>query len=267
MPRARHAVALWVALVALSLGNWSCRSQKVVVEVPVTRVLTQSVVEQSTVVVPVERTVVVTEQETVQVVVTLTPTPIPTGGYVARASYGDASTANPILASDQASRTLSDLMFEGLFTVDPFTGEMLPNFAERWTVSNDGLTYTFTLREGLQWSDAQPITAQDLYFTYAALLSGELDTPNNKLVANVEELEILDDRTMAVTFREADCSNLESLQLGWLPAHVFTDDVTSYDYGALSKHAFNTAPSAVSGPFALKEWARGDHWTQVRNES
>jgi peptide/nickel transport system substrate-binding protein len=58
---------------------------------------------------------------------------------------------------------------------------------------------------------------------------------------------------------------LESLQLGWIPMHAFTDDVDSYDWSRLATHEFNGMPTAFSGPFVLKEWVRGDHWTQVRN--
>jgi ABC-type transport system substrate-binding protein len=99
------------------------------------------------------------------------------------------------------------------------------------------------------------------------LLSGKLDTQNNDLVANIDKIEVLDDHTVAVTFVQPDCSNLERLQLGWLPMHVFTDDADAYDYAALATHEFNSSPTVFSGPFVLGEWVRGDRWTQVRNDN
>lgn len=264
-------LVLGALAVVLSAVAWSCRAQEIVVEIPVTRVATRSPDNAAPTAMvattPVEKTVVVTRLETVQVVVTLTPTPIPQGGTIVRVAYADARTANPILAADPASRALTGWMFEGLLRVDPFTGQLAGNFAERWTVSDDGRTYTFDLREGLTWSDGQPITAHDFHFSYAALMSGKLDTMNRREVAGITEIEVLDDRTLRVTFAEADCGNLERLRLGWLPMHVFTDDVETFDFGELAVHEFNSSPWVFSGPFALQEWVRGDHWTQVRNDA
>src|SRR5713226_1421386 len=56
-------------------------------------------------------------------------------------------------------------MFEGLVYVDQVTGEIKPGQAEKWTISPDGITYTFNLRSGLKWSDGAPLTAKD--FDYA----------------------------------------------------------------------------------------------------
>jgi peptide/nickel transport system substrate-binding protein len=271
----RKRVVVWGVLALLLVGTWACRPRKVVVEKPVTQIVPQTeTVEKTTVVTnTVEKPVIVTELKTVQVVVTLTPTPIPEGGFVVRTTFADAKTANPLFAADRGSRALCALMFEGLLTVNPFTGALEPNFAKGWTVSEDDLTYTFSIRRGLSWSDGVPVTAHDFYFTYAALLSGKLDTPHATLASGIQEIKALDDYTVAVTFTQPDCANLERLQLGWIPAHVFTSlpgadtstDVDTYDFAELAGHEFNSVPTVFSGPFMLQEWVRGDHWTQVRN--
>ena len=269
MPRSR---VCWGVLVLLCVGICACRTQTVTVEVekPVTWVVTESVVVTkpviTTIEVTVEKTVIVTQQETVQVVVTFTPTPIPEGGFVTRTTFNDAQTLNPVLGADRGSQSICELMFEGLLRVDPFTGELRPNFAEGWTVSDDGLTYTFAIRRGLYWSDGQPITAHDFWFTYSALQSGKLDTPNVAKVSSIQKIEVLNEYAAAVTFAQADCSNLEKLQLNWLPMHVFTDDAAAFDFAELATHEFNTRPAVFSGPFVLKEWVRGDRWVQVRND-
>ncbi|MFN2156517.1 MAG: ABC transporter substrate-binding protein [Anaerolineae bacterium] len=215
---------------------------------------------------PPDSAVVVNEKETVQVVITSTPTPLPEGGFVKRATYVDAKTLNPILADDPGSIAFVSLMFEGMVRVDPFTGEWVPNLAQSWTVSSDGKSYTFVLRDGLQWSDGEPITAQDFYYSYTALQSGKLETANAALVDNIERIRVRDDRTVVVTFAEADCANLDGLKIGWLPIHVLTDDPESYDWGQLALHEFNSAPTAFSGPFVLGTWERGRQWLQLRNE-
>ena len=258
MWRAGYKAILWAALAALCVGLWACQPTEIVVEKPVTRWVTQPVTRLSTVEVMVETTVVVIEQETVQVIVTSTPTPIPSGGVVTRAVYADAQTANPLLAADDVSRAFCDLMFEGLLGIDPFTGELTPNLAQEWIPSADDMTHTFTLQEGLTWSDGEPITSFDFLFSYTALQSGELDTPNAALAKKIDQIEIVDDRTFRLTFAQADCTNLEALHLGWLPMHVFTDDIDSFDWGSLATHEFNSVPTVFSGPFMLQEWVRGD---------
>jgi peptide/nickel transport system substrate-binding protein len=252
-------LGLWIAPLL-----WACQAEAI--GGPATRAVTEAngagIADTATK----EVTVVVREQETVQVVTTSTPTPPPEGGIIRRATYVDAQTLNPLLAADPGSKAFLALMFEGMIRVDPFTGEWVPNFAESWTVSPDGRTYTFALRPGLQWSDGQPITADDFYYSYTALLSGKLETPNAARIANIERVRVVDDGELVVTFAQADCSNLDSLQIGWLPVHAVTDDPESYDWSELAEHEFNNAPTAFSGPFMLGSWARGREWVQVRNE-
>jgi peptide/nickel transport system substrate-binding protein len=256
--------AVWIVL-GLSILPllWACRSEIVGQQ------STQGSVEPNgsgATAAPPDGAVVVDEKETVQVVITSTPTPLPEGGFVRRATYVDAQTLNPILADDPGSIAFTSLMFEGMIRVDPFTGEWVPNLAESWTVSPDGKNYTFVLRDGLEWSDGEPITTQDFYYSYAALQSGKLETANASLVSNIEQIRVRDDRMVVVTFAQADCANLDSLQIGWLPIHVLTDDPESYDWGQLALHEFNSAPTAFSGPFVLGTWERGRQWLQLRNE-
>ncbi len=267
-------VLIWIGLLFLVLSSGACRPQEVVVEKEVTQTVGEQVTEKTVLVetpVMIEKTVVVTAVTTIQVVATLTPTPAPEGGLISRVMYQDARTLNPILADDVASRTINELMFEGMLTVDPFTGAPKPNLAETWSVSDDGLTYTMTIRHGLQWSDGVPITAHDFHFTYRALMSGRLDTWNNKLVADIQDIRVPDDHTAIVTFAHPDCANLDKLHLPWAPMHVFigsvvSHDFSNYDFAQIATHEFNSTPTVFSGPFKLQEWVRGDHCTVMRNE-
>lgn len=266
MQRDKLRTAVWIVLGLMLLPLlWACR-RVAAVEAPATQSSNEGHILGSTDTATKEVAVVVRERETVQVVTTSTPTPPPQGGIIRRATYADAQTLNPILAADPGSRTFLALMFEGMIRVDPFTGAWVPNLAENWTVSTDGRTYTFVLRPDLQWSDGEPITAYDFYYSYMALLSGKLDTPNVERVANIERIRVVDDHEVAVTFAQAGCQNLDSLQIGWLPIHALTDDPESYDWSELALHEFNNAPTAFSGPFVLGSWERGREWVQVRNE-
>lgn len=87
--------------------------------------------------------------------------------YVAGAAWGPPSTWNPFQPGSLANTTGTiGNVYEFLFVYDPLSGVMKPWLAESGEWSEDGLTYSVTLREGLTWSDGEPLTAEDVAFTY-----------------------------------------------------------------------------------------------------
>ena len=88
---------------------------------------------------------------------------------------GDIATLNPLISEDQSSSAAISRFLEGLTTLDPDTGEIIPNLAKSWEIADDGLHYTFHLRQGLVWSDGQPFTADDVVFTWQSLYVKETD--------------------------------------------------------------------------------------------
>jgi oligopeptide transport system substrate-binding protein len=75
-------------------------------------------------------------------------------------------TIDPGISHGGAGLEQMQNMFEGLVYVDQLTGELKPGQAEKWTISPDGLVYTFTLRPNLKWSDGQPLTAKDFEWSW-----------------------------------------------------------------------------------------------------
>jgi peptide/nickel transport system substrate-binding protein len=99
----------------------------------------------------------------------------------------DPSTFNYALNQEFPSIFL--FCFRGLTMEDGPTGEILPDLAESWDISDDGLQVTFTLRKGLKWSDGKPLTADDVVFTYRDVIF------NNKIPNDAkDELRIGADR-------------------------------------------------------------------------
>ena len=94
---------------------------------------------------------------------------------------------------------ITEQLFKGLLMID---GELnvLPSMADNLRVSSDGLTYLFRLREGVRWSDGEPLTADDFAFTWMRMR--ELETRTSFLMEDVETAEALDDRTLEITLRE-----------------------------------------------------------------
>ncbi|MGB5974199.1 MAG: ABC transporter substrate-binding protein, partial [Nodosilinea sp.] len=84
-------------------------------------------------------------------------------------TLSDPKTFNPVLS--QESPNIFSFTFNGLTTTDGISGETVPALAESWEISEEGRRLVFTLREGLRWSDGEPLTADDVVFTYDTLFN------------------------------------------------------------------------------------------------
>jgi len=93
------------------------------------------------------------------------------GGALTVATFGTGlKTFNPWVAVDEQSDGVAMLLFDPLIDVDPWTGKPVCKLARSYSVSPDGLEYTFVLRKGLLWSDGFPINADDVVFTFDKLV-------------------------------------------------------------------------------------------------
>ena len=132
----------------------------------------------------------------------------------------------------------------------------IPGLAESWVASNDGLTYTYALREGLKWSDGEPLTADDVVFTVNTSRDQEWFN-HSSVTANLNATAI-DERTVEITSSVPD-PKLPTMDVYILPQHIWegpaADDITAYD----------ALEGVGSGPFTLKEWKPGQEWTMVSN--
>jgi peptide/nickel transport system substrate-binding protein len=134
----------------------------------------------------------------------------------------------------------------------------IPGLAESWEGSDDGLTWTYTLREGLQWSDGEPLTAEDIAYT----INRARDEEWLNHFSTVENLtaEATDDTTLVVTSKVPD-PKLPTLDVYIVPKHVYedisADEITKYD----------ALDGVGSGPFTLAEWKKGQYWRMVANEN
>ena len=91
---------------------------------------------------------------------------------------------NPLAPGQGAEQLVMSLVYNALFNVGP-DFEPVPRLAESWDVSEDATEYTFHLRDGLQWSDGEPITAEDVVFTYNLFADPEVASTNAAPFAGV----------------------------------------------------------------------------------
>jgi peptide/nickel transport system substrate-binding protein len=178
------------------------------------------------------------------------------GGQVVYASVGsDVRILNPILQSDTVSSAITDRVFEPLVNADPKTGTPIPVLAESFTVSPDGLVYTFKLRTGVKFHDGQSLTADDVKFTLDILKTDKVKTVRTADVEKVSSVEVLDPTSLRITLSEVFCPFLDNLRnLGILPKHLLENTTN------LNEDPFNLKPIGT-GPFSFVEWAKDDHVT------
>ena len=168
----------------------------------------------------------------------------------------DSSTFDPINTAQNIDFWVFSNVFDVLVRVDRQGKELLPGLAESWEVSDDGLTYTFHLREA-DFSDGTPITAQDAAYSLERIRDSELSlwSDSYKIIA---DMQTPDPRTLVVTLSGPSAPFLSTL------AMPGASIISKAAMEGMGQEAFAEMPVA-SGAFTLKEWRRGDRVILERN--
>ncbi len=141
------------------------------------------------------------------------------GGSLTEGVSGHPRFINPLLALSDADRDLTMLTYAGLMGYGK-DGGLVPVLAESYTVSEDGKTYTFTLRDGIRFSDGTPVTAEDVVFTVQKAQDPGLLSPRLADWANIA-VRTQDSKTVVFTLPTAYAPFLEDATLGILPSHIW----------------------------------------------
>lgn len=168
------------------------------------------------------------------------------GGTYTEGVIGTPKYINPLLATTDVDLDLSSLIFSGLTQANE-KGDIVPDIAERWTVSDDGRVWTFVLRQAVKWHDGYPFTVDDVVFTLKAIqdpgFSGNRDLA--ALWKNVT-IEKANDTTVRLTLKEPYTPFLNYTTIGILPAHKLSKVPVKY----WSQDPFNASPVGT-GRFKL----------------
>ncbi|MFN0073915.1 MAG: ABC transporter substrate-binding protein, partial [Chloroflexota bacterium] len=141
----------------------------------------------------------------------------------------------------------------GLVGLDPNTLEYKPDMASSWTVSPDGKTFTFTLKDGLKWSDGQPITIDDFSFAYDNARKEENNYVGLEDIERIDSFTTPDPRTIVVTLKELlarDIAISVASGVGPVPKHVWQGK----PWNDLVANPEILKPSVVLGPYVLRDW-------------
>jgi peptide/nickel transport system substrate-binding protein len=168
----------------------------------------------------------------------------------------DSTTFDPIKSAQNVDNWVFSNVFDVLVRVDKTGTKLEPGLAESWTVSADGLTYTFIMR-GAKFSDGSPITAKDAAYTLLRIRDneGSLWSDSYKVI---DTAEAKDDKTLVVKLKTPSAPFLATLALPNVSV------ISQKAMEELGEDTFAEKPVA-SGAFVVKEWRRGDRVILEKN--
>lgn len=143
------------------------------------------------------------------------------GGEYREALIGQPKYLNPIFSPvNDVDADLCALIYSGLFKYDN-NQKLIPDLAEKYTASADLKTYEITLRPGIKWSDGEPMTIDDIIFTFEMLQNPEVSSPLLPAFEGVK-IEKINDQTVRFTLKEPYAYFLNGLTVGITPAHIWS---------------------------------------------
>ncbi len=195
-------------------------------------------------------------------------------GSLRYALEAEPASIDPAMSTNIPSSNVELQLFDGLTRLDE-KGAPQSADAEKWTVSADGLVYTFTLRDGLVWSDGKPLTAHDYEYAWKRVLDPATGSPNAYMLYPIKNGEAYFNKKVG-----ADAVGVKALDNKTL--QVTLENPTAYFLGLTAFHAYYPVPKAVvekdpktwaseaktfvgNGPFTLTSWAHKSNMVFAKN--
>jgi len=173
---------------------------------------------------------------------------VPTnGGTITEGIIGIPTLINPVLAVSDADKDLTSLVYSGLMRKMP-DGTFVPDLAESYTVSPDGITYTFKIRKDAKFQDGVKVTADDVIFTINKIKDPLVKSPRmgwDGVTASKQ-----DDNTVVLTLNKAYISFMDNTTLGILPLHIWKNVTTEFNLSPLNIKAIG------SGPYKIESFSK-----------
>ncbi len=163
------------------------------------------------------------------------------------------------MSTHQATEHVASKIYQSLLSWD-YDLQPHPELAKSWEISDDGLTYTFHLRDDVKWHDGQKFTSDDVVFTTTEMLP-KTQPRARAALSNVASVTAPDDYTVVFHLKKPDQPFIKMFlpsTAPMMPAHLYRG--TDFASNPANAHPIGT------GPFKFQEWVRGDHITLVRND-
>ena len=181
------------------------------------------------------------------------------GGSLTEGVVGSPRFINPLLELSDADRDLTYLVYSGLMRATA-SGDLIPDLAESYNISPDGLTYTFKIRDDARFQDGQKVTADDVEYTIKMAQDVNLRSPkrNNWIGVDVQKIS---DTEITFKLNQPYSPFLENTTLGILPKHIWSN-ATADEFPFSS---YNTSPIG-SGPYKVSNIKRNGSGIPVNYE-
>ena len=193
------------------------------------------------------------------------------GGTMTVTYKDDVSTLDPAIGYDWQNWSMIKSLFDGLMDYEPGTTDLVPDLALSHELSEDGLTYTFTLRDGVTFHNGRGLTAEDIKYSIERVVRPETQSPGQGFFSMIEGfdalaagdaeelsgIEVVDERTVRFTLSRPDATFLHVLALNF--AHAVPRE-------AVEEHGADFGNNPVgTGAFRLADWTLGQQVVFERN--
>jgi len=199
------------------------------------------------------------------------------GGTFYIASISNPKKWNMVTAHETSTTQYTSQMFKGLTDINPVTGALEPELAKSWDISDDGLTITFHLRQGIKWSDGEPFTADDVVFTFNDLYyNDDVETDTRDVLTlpdgSFPVVTKVDDYTVKVTISTIFRPIMNAIGAAIMPKHKLAQyvhklnpDVPAGTFNGT--WGLDTDPSELAGlgPFMVQSYTPDQNVVMVRN--
>lgn len=180
-------------------------------------------------------------------------------GTLKYGTFSDPIYLIPFMNSDSASSDVCSLLYTGLVTYGPKL-EIVPAVAESYTISADGLTYTFKLKKGVKWHDGSELTSADVKFSYETIIDPAVNSPRKVDFMKIKTIETPDKYTVIFKLSEVDGVLINKFTSGYIvPKAIYEKvDKTKLKQSDLARNPVG------NGPFKFKEWKTAERVELVR---
>lgn len=173
------------------------------------------------------------------------------GGKISEGVIGAPRFINPLLASSDTDKDLTSLIYSGLLKVSN-SGELVTDIAKSYNISEDGLVYTFVIRDDIYFHDGKKLTVDDVIFTIEKAQDPLLKSPREANWTGVK-IEKVDDKTVSFILKQAYSPFIQNATIGIIPKHIWKE--ASIEEFAFSQ--FNVEPIGT-GPYKVDSISYND---------
>ena len=180
------------------------------------------------------------------------------GGQMIVTYKDDISTLDPAIGYDWQNWSIIKSLFDGLMDYAPGTTDLVPDLAESYELSPDGLTYTFKLRPGVKFHNGRELTAEDIKYSIERVLDPVTQSPGAGFFASLDHIEVPDPGTVVFRLSRPDATFLHVMAINF--AHAVPKEEVERFGADFGKHPIGT------GAFRMAEWTLGQRLVLERNK-